>query len=111
MPQIEPVELKKLLSAGKSICLIDVRQPEEYGRVSIQGAVLIPLMELDSRLEEVRLLISKKPYDAVVIYCRSGGRSEKAITWLESQGIANLRNLRGGINAYAMEADQSLEPY
>lgn len=110
VPAIEPKELKKALDAGLPVILIDVRQPEEYEVVKIEGGVLVPLMELESRIDEVRKL-SSDSNSLKVVYCRSGGRSAHAIEFLSSVGLEGFLNLRGGINAYALEADSTLKPY
>ena len=108
--EIQPVELKKLLDENKKVILIDVRQPEEFDLVKIEGSQLVPLDALPERLEEIKDILAQES-DERVVYCRSGGRSQTAIEWLEQQGLAGLKNLRGGVNAYAEEADTSLEPY
>lgn len=114
IPQIDPRELYAQVSAGKvssgELALLDVRQPEEFGLVKIEGSVLVPLMELETRLAEIQALSARCPGDLVVI-CRVGGRSEMAINYLAALGVPRLVNLRGGINAYAREADPSLTPY
>lgn len=108
--EIEPLELKRLRDSGEPICLIDVRQPEEHELVKIDGSILIPLDELESRLDELRNLC--RSTDLVVLYCRSGKRSAIALEFLGKSGInGKLTHLRGGINAYAREVDRSLEPY
>ncbi len=110
MDLMEPTLLKSYIDEKRSLCLIDVRQREEFALVKLKGAHLFPLDELEERLEEIRAVISAE-YEEVVVYCRSGGRSEMAIRWFETQGITGLKNLRGGINAYATEADSRLTPY
>lgn len=107
--EISPTELKSLVDSGNKLVLLDVRQPDEYELVRIGGSVLIPLMELEERLEEVRGLCEQGV--DFVCYCRSGGRSGKAVEILESAGIKGFRNLKGGINTYAKEADKTLTPY
>lgn len=110
VPLIQPAELYSLLSAHKSVCILDVRQTEEFELVHIPGSALIPLMELPARIEEVRELASKDYADYVVV-CRVGGRSEQAVRFLRENGIEQFKNLRGGINAYAKEGDTTLSPY
>ncbi len=71
--------------------VLDVRTPKEYGRGHLSGAVLIPLDELRSRLEEVR----KLP-EPIYIYCLTGIRSYLAYRILEMNGFKDLYNLAGG---------------
>ncbi len=114
IPQIEPIELFRRVAEGKvssgELALLDVRQPEEFELVRIDGSVLIPLMEIESRLSDIKALAAACPGELVVL-CRVGGRSEMAINFLAAAGVPRLVNLRGGINAYAREADTSLSPY
>ena len=113
--EIEPLELQHLLdlddlgSAKQCLALIDVREPEEHSLVKLSGSTLIPLMDLESELDF--LLEVSRSNEKLVVYCRSGQRSALAVRWLMANGVANAFNLRGGINAYATEVDNSLEPY
>jgi rhodanese-related sulfurtransferase len=99
------VELKKLIDAnGKKVNLIDVREPYEYDISRIEGAKLIPLGQLMDRVSE---LDSSKDY---VVHCRSGARSAKAILQLQKIGFKKLKNLKGGINAWA-DVDPTVAKY
>ena len=109
MEEIEPSDLHSRLGSSDLI-LIDVRQPEEAQISTLPGAILIPLMEIPKRVDELRTLIGKHPRD-LVVFCRVGSRSQMAIEWLEELGFQRLFNLRGGIDAYAAEVDQSLTRY
>lgn len=107
--EITALELKSLLDSGCKLCLVDVRQPEEHQLVKIQPSALFPLDELSERIDELRLLTAEA--DQTVFYCHVGMRSELAVNWLSTQGFTDIKNLSGGINAYAREADTSLTPY
>ncbi len=73
---------------------IDVRTPEEYVEGHIEGAKLIPLQELERRVNEV-------PKDKqVYVYCHSGKRSAKAADILAGTGFTNIENVLGGIVAW-----------
>ena len=106
---MQPLELHTMLREGRQIFLLDVREPEEHQLVNISGCVLIPLMQLEEHLEEIRQRAASA--ELTVVYCRIGARSRIAVQWCAAQGISGLKNLRGGINAYALEADRSLTPY
>jgi len=75
----------------KGIEFIDIREPEEFDQVRIPGARLIPMSQMNSRLQEL-----PKETDAVV-YCRSGSRSAYLLAQLSAHGYGNLMNLHGGI--------------
>ncbi|MCG8322330.1 MAG: rhodanese-like domain-containing protein [Cytophagales bacterium] len=98
-------ELAQMKETGEDFQLIDVREPHEREIASIDGE-LIPL----ATIAEAKDKISKEK--KVIMYCRSGGRSAKAVHFLQSQfGFDNLYNLKGGILAYADEIDPSLTKY
>ncbi len=104
VPEITATELAQTL-ARENIFLLDVREPHEVEIGAIAGGTLIPLGQLQARMAEVDLL---KP---IVVYCRTGVRSAKAVTMLQQAGIKNARNLRGGIHAWADEVDTSVPKY
>jgi adenylyltransferase/sulfurtransferase len=84
--------------------LVDVREPYEVELCRIPGSVLIPLGELPGRLHEV-------PKDRdVAIHCKSGARSARAVKLLQDSGWSRVRNVKGGILAWA-EIDPSVKPY
>ena len=94
-------EFARLKSAGESFQLIDVREPHEFA-ISNLGGQLIPLGNLLGALDEIAR------EGRVIIHCRSGARSAKAIRLLQEQGFTNLLNLKGGILEYAKQIDSSL---
>lgn len=98
-------ELVQLRKAGANFQLIDVRDPHEYGIVNIKGE-LVPLGTIG---EQVARISRDKQ---VIVHCRSGVRSAKAIRQLETEhGFDNLYNLTGGVLAYAKEIDPELPVY
>lgn len=94
--EISTLELENWISNGEDFQIIDVRETYEYEQINI-GAHLIPLGEVIARNHEIER--EKK----VVIHCRSGARSAKAIRQLEEIGFDNLYNLKGGILAIEQE--------
>ncbi len=109
MQEISAGELYKLVEGGESLLLIDVRQPEEFVYGTLKGAHLFPLSEINGRLAELEKLISDHKGQAI-IYCRSGGRSEQVIRFLEARNACELTNLRGGTNEYS-QFDATIERY
>jgi adenylyltransferase/sulfurtransferase len=103
--EISPVQLKQRIDAGENLFILDVRNPNEYQICRIPGTVLLPLPELPSRFAEV-------PKDReVIVHCKSGTRSAKAIEFLKSQGYTKLVNLMGGIMAWADKVDPGMTRY
>lgn len=70
----------------KTAFLVDVRTPDEFAGGSVPGAVNIPLEEIDHRIDEFH---GKKQ---IVVFCRSGSRSNQAKSLLEQAGVANIIN-------------------
>lgn len=103
---IEPEELKSLLDKGEDIQLIDVREPWESELCMLNGAILIPLGQVTSRIEEV---VKDK---LVVVYCHHGFRSAQAIKLLSEQyGYQNLINLNHGIHGWSQTVDPEMDQY
>ncbi len=105
--ELGAVELNERLSSDKPPFLLDVRQPHEWDIVNLEegGAVMIPLAELPDRLDEL-------PRDRdIVVYCRTGARSDSAARMLVEEGFSNVSNFVGGIHAWVDEIDPSLPKY
>jgi adenylyltransferase/sulfurtransferase len=98
-------ELKERLDRRDSIFILDVRNPEEYQICRIPGSTLLPLPELPQRFQEL------DPEKEMVIHCKSGMRSLKATNFLRQQGFRKIKNLKGGILAWADKIDPSLPKY
>jgi rhodanese-related sulfurtransferase len=82
-----------------------VREPDEYQTAKIEGATLIPLAALPLRHAEV-------PRDVpVLVHCKLGGRSAKAVAFLMEQGFTNVQNVAGGITAWTEQIDVSVPKY
>lgn len=107
VPEIDVNELKQRLDRGDKLTIIDVREPHEWdiGNLEPQGARLIPLGELEERLDEI------DPSEEVVLQCRSGGRSARALERLRDKGYERLWNLKGGILAWSDQIDPSIPKY
>lgn len=97
MKSIETSELRRLLDGPFEGLLIDVREPDEHAVASIPGARLIPLATLP---EEVASL----PRDCdIYVHCKMGGRSARAVKFLEEQGFTRVFNVAGGIESWLAE--------
>ncbi|MCJ8007727.1 rhodanese-like domain-containing protein [Lederbergia wuyishanensis] len=90
MKEYTTKKVEELLQSGVKLNLIDVREIKEVREGKIPGAVNIPLGQLEFRLKELE---KEKEY---VMVCRSGGRSGRAVQFLESYGYRAV-NLAGGM--------------
>jgi sulfur-carrier protein adenylyltransferase/sulfurtransferase len=107
VPEVEPLELRKRLDEGRELLLLDVREPFEHELAHIDGARLVPLGELEGALVELAPWRDR----AVVVHCKSGGRSRRACELLRARGFTSVENLRGGIDAWAHEVDAAVPRY
>ena len=97
-------ELKEKLDNNEDIFILDVREPHEYEISNLNG-YLIPLNDLPERINE---LDSSKE---IVVHCKIGGRSAQAVEFLKISGFKKVKNLAGGINAWAQKIDRDMPVY
>ena len=98
-------ELKQRMDRGDAPRLIDVREPHEYDICRIPGAELIPTGQFIQRLEEF-------DKDAeIVVHCKSGGRSGRAVEMMKARGFKHARNLTGGVLAWIDQIDPLQRKY
>ena len=105
IPTMTVHDLKRKIDNGDRFVLLDVREPYEYEIARIPGSKLIPLGELHSRMSEL------DSADDIVLHCKMGGRSAKALKMLSEAGFTKLTNVAGGIEAWADEIDPSVPKY
>ena len=104
------MELKALLdSAPDEIALVDVRNPAEAEVASIEGSHLVPLPSLESgeAIDRVRDLAEGR---RLLVHCKLGGRSARAVELLAQQGIV-ATNVVGGIDAWSQQVDPAIPRY
>jgi sulfur-carrier protein adenylyltransferase/sulfurtransferase len=104
IPEISVEELKQRLDARDDLFILDVREPHEYQICNLKGH-LIPLNDLPRRVNE---LDSSKE---MVVHCRSGVRSAKAVEFLHQAGFTKAKNLAGGILAWSDRIDPKVPKY
>ncbi|MEN9225603.1 MAG: molybdopterin-synthase adenylyltransferase MoeB [Thermostichus sp. HHBFW_bins_43] len=109
IPEITAADLKARIDAQKDFVLIDVRNPNEWEIGRIPGAKLIPLPQIENGdgVAQVRQLVNGSE---LIVHCKSGVRSAKALAILQAAGIQG-KNLKGGILAWAEAYDPSIPKY
>ncbi|HEX5436568.1 MAG TPA: molybdopterin-synthase adenylyltransferase MoeB [Gemmatimonadaceae bacterium] len=105
IPEVTPRELAERLARGDDIALIDVREPHEWEIARIPGARLVPL----STLAEVAPTLD--PKHELVVHCKTGARSAKAVRQLQAAGFQRVWNLAGGITRWSDEVDAGVAKY
>ena len=103
--EITVKELKRLIDSGTRVNLVDVREQYEYDFCHIEGSTLIPLSRFWTRVEALN------PEDEYVFYCHVGERSAWVVNLLRQRGFKKVKNLRGGIDQWAVEIDPSTPRY
>jgi sulfur-carrier protein adenylyltransferase/sulfurtransferase len=104
VPSINVRELKRKMDARENFSLIDVREPFEFDIAKIDGATLIPLGEIATRIDELE-------NEEIIVHCHSGARSAQAVDLMRKAGLTNVYNLEGGIDAWSEEIDPSVPRY
>jgi sulfur-carrier protein adenylyltransferase/sulfurtransferase len=110
IPEMTVTDLKQVLDSGeKDYVLLDVRNPNEYEIARIPGSVLVPLPDIENGqgVEKVRSLLNGQ---RLIVHCKMGGRSMKALGILKGAGIDGT-NVKGGIQAWSREVDASVPEY
>jgi len=103
--EIQPSQLAQRLQRGEKLEIIDVREPYEWEIGHIPGARLVPLAQIS---EEIPRLDKRRE---TILYCKVGGRSKVAAQQLANAGVADVRNLAGGILRWIDEVDPTMPRY
>ncbi|MDQ2867594.1 MAG: molybdopterin-synthase adenylyltransferase MoeB [Verrucomicrobiota bacterium] len=105
VPEISVTQLHERLQRNDKIALLDVREPYEFEIARLPDATLIPLGELPERFRELAAA------QELVVLCKSGVRSARAVEFLRENGFRSALNLAGGIDAWRAEIDPALPKY
>ncbi len=104
VPQISVEQLKAKRDAGAFV--LDVREPHEAQIVTL-GATMIPVGSIEQRIGELK----GREHEEILVHCKTGGRSQKAALLLKQHGFTNVKNVAGGITAWAERIDPSMPKY
>jgi adenylyltransferase/sulfurtransferase len=105
VPEITPSEVAAKLARGENFDFIDVREPHEEKIARIEGARLVPLGSFEAEIPAL------DPNREIVVSCRSGSRSAKAVQRLQAAGFTKVWNLAGGILRWSDEVDPTIVKY
>lgn len=107
IPEITVQELQKKLKKKEDFLLLDVREPFEYQIGKIKGSTLIPLGQIEARVEELKAHQDRE----IVAYCHFGGRSRRALETLKRHGFTKILNVAGGIDDWSLKIDDKIARY
>jgi rhodanese-related sulfurtransferase len=102
--EITAEETKQKVDAKEAV-LLDVREPWEVATASVAGARVIPMGELQARVQEL------DPEDHILVMCHHGVRSLKVTSWLRQQGYERVQSVRGGIASWSRNVDPKVPTY
>ncbi len=103
--QLSATGLKAKIEQQENLFLLDVREPFEFSFCRIEGSVSIPLNQIPTRLTEI-------DFDKeIVVICHHGIRSQQAANFLNQVGFKDISNLSGGVDAWSLECDSSMQRY
>jgi adenylyltransferase/sulfurtransferase len=105
IPEVTVQELQAMRQRGEEFVLVDVREPHEIAICSFPESVKIPLGTLPQNLNRLSTA------DEIVVHCKMGGRSAKAVQFLQQAGFRKVKNLAGGIDRWAREIEPSMPRY
>jgi rhodanese-related sulfurtransferase len=105
MDEITPQDLKQRLSTPGAPLLLDVRQDWETKLCRLPNSVHIPIEEIEGRTEEL------DPESEIVVYCHAGVRSAAVGQYLRQLGFKSVKNLAGGVDAWAQKVEPGMRRY
>jgi rhodanese-related sulfurtransferase len=100
-----PVQLQQWLADGQTLRLIDVREPAEWALCRLPGAELMPAGKISDWSATL------DPQQDIILYCHHGIRSLHAAMFLAARGFSHVSHLRGGLDAYSLQADPTIPRY
>lgn len=109
--QISVKELAQRLNNGdiEGLQLIDVREMQEVAIAHLPGFDILPLSQFDQWAAQIQTRFD--PHTETLVLCHHGIRSAQMCQWLALQGFTDVKNITGGIDAYATQVDASIPQY
>ena len=104
--EISAGQVKALLKQGQTFTLLDVREPWELAKASLEGSKNIPMGDIPTRAHQ-----ELDPEDHIVVVCHHGVRSLSVTNWLRQQGFGKVQSMRGGIDGWERTVDPKVPLY
>jgi rhodanese-related sulfurtransferase len=105
--EIDCQSVQQKLTDREEFLLLDCREADEHAFVKILPATLLPMSEIQTRVDEL------EPYrhSQIIVYCHHGVRSLQVVQWLTTQGFNSALSMAGGIDCWSTQIDESLPRY
>lgn len=104
--EISAGQVKAMRKQGGTFTLLDVREPWELEKASLEGSKNIPMGDVPSRAHQ-----ELDPEEHIVVFCHHGVRSLTVTNWLRQQGFEKVQSMRGGIDGWARTVDPKVPLY
>ncbi|KAI9319987.1 hypothetical protein BX666DRAFT_2018118 [Dichotomocladium elegans] len=109
--RISVMEYHTIVDKRTPHVLLDVRPPVQFGICSLPESLSIPLVDLESRITELKDKMTEKKTENVYVVCRLGNDSQLAVRLLQKNGVENARDIIGGLYKWATDVDESFPIY
>ncbi len=104
--EISAAQVKAMQKRGEKFVLLDVREPWEIEKASIEGSKQIPMGDIPTRGHQ-----ELDPEEHIIVLCHHGVRSLSVTNWLRQQGFEKVQSVRGGIDGWARTVDPKVPLY
>jgi rhodanese-related sulfurtransferase len=104
--EISAGQVKTMRKQGGTFTLLDVREPWELEKASLEGSKNIPMGDVPTRAHQ-----ELDPEEHIVVFCHHGVRSLTVTNWLRQQGFEKVQSMRGGIDGWARTVDPKVPLY
>lgn len=105
--EVDCLTVKQRLDAREDFFFVDCREASEYDNCRIDGATLLPMSELTTRVGE----LEPHKHREIIVHCHHGGRSLRVASWLRKNGFEMARSMAGGIDQWSLEIDPTVPRY
>ncbi len=105
--EVTPRQVRDWRGGGGEVVLLDVREPAEVAAASVEGAAVVAMGEIKSRLSE----LEEHADDRVVVMCHHGARSMQVAAFLRQQGFDDVKSMAGGIDLWSRDIDPAVPRY
>jgi rhodanese-related sulfurtransferase len=109
--EVTPREVRDMRAARRAFVLLDCRLASEHATARIEGSTLIPLAEVEQRLDELECDGPEARSTEIVVHCHHGVRSLRVTNALRAHGFTNVRSMAGGIDLWSIDIDSKVPRY
>ena len=104
--EVSAGQVQSMRKRGDQFTLLDVREPWEIEKASIENSINIPMGDVPSRAHQ-----ELDPDEHIIVLCHHGVRSLSVTNWLRQQGFGKVQSVRGGIDGWARTVDPKIPLY